>query len=111
MSSNFEELGRIYKAVIVNTARPQEDEEFNVDRKLQTSKRHEENSQFGMELFCGVASVRFSKEEVRDFLGLEFPEEYESKVSKFREKYAKGDEKLLRKVKLIQNHIRLNRVD
>ena len=100
------ELERLYVAIRKNLARPTSEEkaEIKVDRKLAASPSLEGDTQVGMVLFIGIAdSLLLDKDLVKDFLSIEFEDEYKNKLNRYNSK-AKKNERFQNKIKLVLNH-------
>lgn len=119
--SNIKYLRRLELAVLANTHRPKPEEmkEIKVHKKIMTSLKLEGDSKMGMILFVGIADVEMvPRNEIMDYLGLEFTGEFNHKLEEF-DRYAKmpeipiGDKgkmgnRTINKIKLINNHLKLN---
>ena len=119
MSKRF--LVRLERAVLANTHRPKEDEmkKIEVHKKIMTSLKLEGDSKMGMILFIGIA-VRdhIPPNEIIDYLGIEFPEEFMHKLQEFDRYIMAPDEPIgpigqlgnrtKNKIKLIDNYLNLN---
>jgi hypothetical protein len=111
-------LHDVHEAVLKNTCRPAEGEEYEFSRFIRCSPNAEGNSQIGTILFVGVAqSYRFTAGDIMGFSGLERAE-YDFKLAAYKEaqiraalaqKYHKldawenDDVRFINKIKLIKN--------
>ena len=118
--NNIKYLKKLERAVLANTHRPKEDElkDIKVHKKIMTSLKLEGDSKMGMILFVGVANCAdIPTGEIIDYLGLEFPEEFNHKLDDYHRYMTKPGEPIgpnniitnrtVNKTKIINNYLNL----
>lgn len=76
------------EAILKNTVRPRphEEQKMSISKSIRCSPEIEGDSQLGIVLFCGIASIHYGipKNEIMDYLGVD-SSEFTYKVNKFIE--------------------------
>lgn len=102
------ELELLELAILKNTSRPRPEElkKITIHRKIQCSPNLEGDSQVGMILFVGLATMLGKRiKDIMSHVSIEFDKEFNYKLAKFY-KLMGTNQRFANKVLLVQNYIR-----
>jgi hypothetical protein len=101
-------LFSIQLAVTKNVCAPDADEiqNFTIERSIRSSKKYEGDSQLGVLLYTGICSdYGYSYKDISAWVSLD-KDEYNYKLTKYKQKVKDKDKRLLLKRKLINNYLK-----